>query len=97
MQIDFIYCTDEKSEVWETLVVYPVSHVFYVAEFSLKPGPPTDVSPDLACWLSVGGGVRGDQACLSFCPLFFQCLEPMVDTQYMFVELIHELVNICMR
>lgn len=36
MQNDSLIVTDEKREVQETLVVYPVSRVFYVADFSLS-------------------------------------------------------------
>lgn len=98
MQNDFMYLADEKSEVREALVAYLMSCVLRGAERSLKPGPSdsksrplslTDPSPDLVCWLSVRGVLHRDQACCSFCPLFFQRLEPMVDTQYIFVELIN--------
>lgn len=33
----------------------------------------------------------------SFCLLFFQCLEPTIDTRYILAELIHELVNVGTR
>ena len=98
MQNDFMYLADEKSEVLEALVAYLTSCVLRGAERSLRPGPSDlksrplslmDPSPDLVCWLSVRGVLQGDQACCSFCSLVFQCLGPMVDTQYIFVELIN--------
>lgn len=98
LQNDFIYFTDEKSEVREALVVYPRSCVLHVAEPSLKLRPSDlksrplslmDLSLYLVYWLSVRGVHHGDRACGSFCPLFFQRPEPMVDTQYIFVELIN--------
>lgn len=41
-----------------------------MGELSLKPGPLTDFSGDLACWLRVEGVLHRDQAC---CTLFLWC------------------------